>query len=231
MSQSAKGMGIKVSAGGPYLVTGGVPLREARIHPEGPGYTWDPGRVLPQGETYALCRCGLSHDKPFCDGSHHQAGFAGTETANHQPYTERIDIVEGPQLRMGDDGRCAYARFCHGPAGDAWTQVAAAQTPAQVAAATKVIDECPAGRLTRLDPQGAVQEPDLEPLVVVTQDPQNECSAGIYVQGAIPLTDANGQTYPVQNRYVLCRCDDSKNTPFCDASHVNIGFDDGHING
>ena len=104
MSQSAKGMGIKVSAGGPYLVTGGVPLREARIHPEGPGYTWDPGRNLPQGETYALCRCGLSSDKPFCDGSHHQPDFVGTETANHQPYTERIDIVEGPQLRV-DAGR------------------------------------------------------------------------------------------------------------------------------
>jgi CDGSH-type Zn-finger protein len=38
--------------------------------------------VLPTGkETIALCRCGQSKRKPFCDGSHKQCGFAATELA------------------------------------------------------------------------------------------------------------------------------------------------------
>jgi CDGSH-type Zn-finger protein len=34
---------------------------------------------LPTGkETIALCRCGQSKNKPFCDGSHKTCGFVGT---------------------------------------------------------------------------------------------------------------------------------------------------------
>jgi CDGSH-type Zn-finger protein len=38
--------------------------------------------VLPtHKETLALCRCGHSHTKPFCDGSHRQCGFQAAEIA------------------------------------------------------------------------------------------------------------------------------------------------------
>ena len=38
--------------------------------------------TLPVGkETVALCRCGHSKNKPFCDGSHRQVGFQAPETA------------------------------------------------------------------------------------------------------------------------------------------------------
>lgn len=35
----------------------------------------DDGRVLHAGSARALCRCGASRERPFCDGSHHVVGF------------------------------------------------------------------------------------------------------------------------------------------------------------
>ncbi len=32
-------------------------------------------RAVPEGERVALCRCGESHTKPFCDGTHKEIGF------------------------------------------------------------------------------------------------------------------------------------------------------------
>jgi CDGSH-type Zn-finger protein len=49
---------------GPLLVRGHVELRTANGEPI------DPGR-----RTVALCRCGLSAVKPFCDGTHKATGF------------------------------------------------------------------------------------------------------------------------------------------------------------
>jgi len=63
---------IKVLMDGPLLVTGNLPLdKEVMVigadnEPE----RWERKVVYPTGETYALCRCGASENKPFCDGTH-----------------------------------------------------------------------------------------------------------------------------------------------------------------
>jgi CDGSH-type Zn-finger protein len=36
---------------------------------------------VPAGESVALCRCGASKTKPFCDRSHREAGFRSCERA------------------------------------------------------------------------------------------------------------------------------------------------------
>ena len=39
------------------------------------------GNVYPAKETVALCRCGASTKKPFCDGTHSKVGFQAAEQA------------------------------------------------------------------------------------------------------------------------------------------------------
>lgn len=62
---------IKVRDRGPYKVTGPVRLIDAE------GGEFD----LPEGESIALCRCGSSRTKPFCDRSHRDIGFSSCERA------------------------------------------------------------------------------------------------------------------------------------------------------
>lgn len=41
------------------------------------------GNVISDKETFSLCRCGHSKDKPFCDGAHRGAGFE--DSGEHAP--------------------------------------------------------------------------------------------------------------------------------------------------
>ena len=56
---------VRASANGPLLLSGGVRILDAE------------GNVLYEGEKAALCRCGGSANKPFCDGTHKTNGFRG----------------------------------------------------------------------------------------------------------------------------------------------------------
>jgi CDGSH-type Zn-finger protein/uncharacterized Fe-S cluster protein YjdI len=56
-------LSIKTLKNGPLLLSGNVTLKASS------------GRVAWEGNSVALCRCGASKNKPFCDGSHKEANF------------------------------------------------------------------------------------------------------------------------------------------------------------
>ncbi len=56
---------VRVTDGGPLAIQGPVQVVD------------DAGTVLRVATRVALCRCGASGDKPFCDGSHARVGFSG----------------------------------------------------------------------------------------------------------------------------------------------------------
>jgi CDGSH-type Zn-finger protein len=227
-----EGMKIKITKDGPYMVTGGVPLEDRIMRSEDGGHHrfYEPGAALEQKGSYALCRCGHSKTMPFCDGTHAKVNFDGTEVADRTPYDDRSDLeaFEGGMLKLTDDGRCAFARFCHRKGGDVWTlteEAADADTKSEAIAAA---NECPAGRLVQHDKENgnAEIEPELEPKIAILQDPEKQSSGPIAVEGGIPLESADGTMYETRNRYALCRCGGSRNKPFCDAMHVTLGFED-----
>jgi CDGSH-type Zn-finger protein len=76
---------MKISKNGPYLVSGGIPLLEKIIKYDSKWDTceWQDGKTYPRQDQYALCRCGQSHNKPLCDGTHLKVKFDGIETASH----------------------------------------------------------------------------------------------------------------------------------------------------
>ena len=215
---------IRIMKDGPYVVTGGVPLTEQIIVPINDGYIYEDGRALPQRETYLLCRCGQTATPPFCDGAHVKSGFQGEETACKSDYTQRAAKIIGAGIDLLDDGRCAFARFCHRDSGDAWELAEDSSTEFRRSEAILAANECPGGRLTALDKDGSVHEPPYEPGIEILQDPEENTSAGIFVKGGIPIESADGTTYEVRNRVVLCRCGLSSNKPFCDATHISEGY-------
>ncbi|MEA4846126.1 MAG: CDGSH iron-sulfur domain-containing protein, partial [Clostridiaceae bacterium] len=217
---------IKILKDGPYVVTGNVPLSEKIIVSKGKVYELEEGRQLPQAEEYALCRCGKSKNSPFCDGSHIKANFDGTEIASRDSYADRSEFIEGPGLDLMDDGRCAYARFCHQKNGSAWELTRESDIPENRAQAIQAASECPAGRLTAVDKSNSLIEPEYEPCIEILQDPEYKVSGPIAVKGGIPIEASDGDVYEVRNRVALCRCGHSKNKPFCDARHVTLQFND-----
>jgi CDGSH-type Zn-finger protein len=217
-----------VTDNGPYLVSGSVPIARQTIVADGEGnsVSWRQGESYETKATCALCRCGQSADKPFCDGSHARVGFEGAETASREPYLRQAGVQEGPTLMLTDaEPLCAFARFCD-VAGQVWNLVEQAGQDAATMTAQEA-GLCPSGRLVAWDRETkAPLEPRLERSIGVVEDPAEGVAGPLWVRGGIPVVAADGEPYEVRNRVTLCRCGASKNKPFCDASHASIGFTD-----
>ncbi len=62
-AEEASAASVEPLANGPLFITGAFCLISSD------------GKVICEGNKTALCRCGLSENKPFCDGSHKTGGF------------------------------------------------------------------------------------------------------------------------------------------------------------
>jgi len=123
-----------------------------------------------------------------------------------------------------DDGRCAYARFCHQKRGTVWALLDRSDDPEIKEEVIQGSIDCPSGRLMVLDKDGDLIEPEFAPVIEVLEDRPERVSGPLYVKGNVPIVSADGSLYEVRNRVTLCRCGRSYNKPFCDATHLSIEF-------
>jgi CDGSH-type Zn-finger protein len=229
MSKPKNEPGVTVTKNGPYLVSGGVPLAKQTIvaDREGNSESWKEGPAYKAQASYALCRCGHSRSKPYCDGSHERVHFDGSETASREPYNAQAQLMEGPVMALSDaEGLCAFARFCD-PNGQVWNQVTQTDQAKVRELFVRQVNACPSGRLVAWDRStGKPIEHPLPKSIGVVEDPAQGVSGPLWLRGGIPVHAADGFTYEVRNRVTLCRCGASKNKPFCDGSHAATKFRD-----
>jgi CDGSH-type Zn-finger protein len=221
---------IKVSKNGPYIVTGEIPLSVQEIVPadDGGSEKWNQGRVYGAEDTYALCRCGHSSHKPYCDGTHEKNGFTGEETADRIPYEESAKVYSGETIELLDkENLCAVGRFCD-RFGGVWklTMSSNEKHPEREEMAIYEAVNCPAGRLM-IRKNGEYLEPEFEPEIGLVHDLYYDKKGPLAVKGGIALESSDGTEYEKRNRMALCRCGNSSNMPFCDASHLRSANMDG----
>ena len=222
MSAKKEEMQIKIIKDGPYRVTGGLPLFEQIIVTDEAGHSREliDKKEYPSQETYNLCRCGASKNKPFCDGTHLKIRFDGSETASRKPYIEKAEVFEGPELELTDAPEfCDHSRFCLRAGGIRNLIQKSDDSEARQSAIEEAMI-CPSGRLVLWDKKtGKPFEKEFEPSLVLVHDKQKGCEGPIWVRGGVPIESADGSMYESRNRVTLCRCGKSENKPYCDGSH------------
>ena len=222
---------IVVTKDGPYLVTGNLPVDRQIIGVDEDNNSdkWIKAENVAIDESFTLCRCGGSENKPFCDGTHSKVGFDGSETASEKSHKDQSQVMEGPTLKLNDAvDLCAEARFCH-RGGGTWELTHHSDDPKARKLAVEEACNCPSGRLVMFDKKNSkVFELKLKKSLSLVEDPQMKVSGPIWVKGGVVIESSDASLYEVRNRQTLCRCGGSENKPFCDGTHIKKGFNDGY---
>src|SRR5271165_4246593 len=220
---------IVTAKNGPYLVTNVSAVRT----PLGENLILPPQLAPPQ---LALCRCGGSATKPFCDGTHASSGFTDDKDPNRVP--DQRDTYPGQQVTIFDNrGICQHSGLCTDRLPTAFRTGAepfVAPSGGRMDEIVRAVRDCPSGALSLAfdGTDDRAEARDLadwhasrEAAIEVTQD-------GPYrVTGGLGLTDATGADVPraagsSREHYALCRCGHSQNKPFCSGMHWYVEFRD-----
>ena len=216
--QSGLDAEIRVALDGPYLVTNVEQFTN-----------WL-GEDVPRTPQMALCRCGQSSIKPYCDGAHAQSGFSGVK--DPKKVSDKRDGYKGQQIEIFDNrGICAHSGFCT----DRLASVFHVRQEPFVTPSGGRMDEiiqsvraCPSGALSyAMDGVEARKQVDQNrpASIEVSKD-------GPYrITGALSLVDEHGSDIPraegsSREHFSLCRCGHSQNKPFCSGMHWSIQFKD-----
>ena len=201
---------IECKPDGPYLVRNLANLRNAK------------GDSIAAKPVTALCRCGGSKNKPFCDGTHQKNGFSGARLADGS--ADKHKSYKGKRITIHDNRSiCAHAGHCTEGLDAVFkfgSKPAIDPDGASVAAIVEVVRKCPSGALSyTLD--GVKGDEARDPSITVAKDGPYMVAGGARLIGQSWAKGASAE------RYTLCRCGGSKNKPFCDGTHWDIEFKDG----
>jgi CDGSH-type Zn-finger protein len=217
---------IVIQYDGAYLVQGGIPLvRKVQVVSEhGEPLTWQKEETIPTPETYLLCRCGESTEKPFCSTAHIDIFFDGTETADTGPTAQRQVVIPGGKriIVRRDYSLCMEAGFCGNRLTNLEKMTADTGESLVRAQVMAMIERCPSGSYTyALDENGPNIEPDLPQQIAVTIEITDDgpIQGPLWVTGSIPIERADGKPFETRNRVTLCSCGKSKIKPLCDGTH------------
>ena len=172
--------------------------------------------------TMALCRCGQSGNKPFCDGTHAKVGFSSENS--EREIVDKRDNYQGQKITVHDNRSiCAHAGYCTDRLSSVfrmkqkpWIDADAASVEDIIA----VIEACPSGALSYSVEGVERSERTGSAAIVVSQN------GPYYVKGDIDLVDATYGQGASNTTFALCRCGGSRNKPFCDGSHWYNDFKD-----
>ena len=202
---------------------GGPLLYDNPLHPDS-GVISDPdGERIRCGRKAALCRCGGSLEKPFCDGTHAKIGFSDANKADRS--RDRRRSYEGKRITIHDNRcACSHAKHCVQElpqifrSGERpWIDPDAAE-PEEI---IRVIEKCPSGALSYSIDGVEHRDLDREPGITVSRHGPYCLVGGIEVRCEEPRPDRVSTEHAT-----LCRCGASANMPFCDGSHEEVDFED-----
>ena len=184
------------------------------------------GDIEPDKPVYALCRCGASQNKPFCDGSHSAAGFTsenGDAKIRNTPVSYS-GVVEGQQVTISYTpvlcGHIAACQVLHkqvfDPAKKPWIQ----PENGTLEGILSVIKACPSGALR-------VAVGDEEEHHIDSDETSIRINKhGPYVVKNVELEAEFNGAGASEKEFILCRCGQSKNKPFCDGTHYDVKWKD-----
>jgi CDGSH-type Zn-finger protein len=173
----------------------------------------------------ALCRCGASKNKPFCDGTHSIIGFSSKNKIDSKG--KRKSYV-GKNITIHDNRKiCSHAAECVNnlPSVFSLNQRPWIDPDDETIAIEKIIEtiiKCPSGALSYSIDGIEYRDHNGKPLVKVSKNGPYLVSGGIELVGG----DAEFPEDVSKEHYTLCRCGASNNKPFCDGSHNSINFRD-----
>lgn len=208
-SDSGRRATISLRPNGPYLVKGLGRLSNSR------------GEAIATAETMALCRCGGSQNKPFCDGTHAKIGFDDSKKAERT--RDRRRDYPGLSITIHDNrGLCAHSGVCTERLSSVWRM---REKPwidpdgGGVEAIVATIEACPSGALSYTIDGQEHRDVDRPPAIRLFKNGPYVVTGGVELQG-VEFGDGASREH-----FTLCRCGASKNKPFCDGSHYDIGFE------